>query len=192
MLLAAYANGYFPMAENRNDPQLHWMQPEMRGIIPLDTLHIPRSLIKFMRKRPFILSIDRVFPQVIRACAARTETWINDTIIALYCELWERGYGHSVECWLQAEDGSYDLVGGLYGLALGSAFFAESMFSRVSGASKVALATLMQELKGAGYQLLDTQYSNPHLKQFGVMDVPNERYLEMLREAIYTEPGKED
>jgi leucyl/phenylalanyl-tRNA--protein transferase len=178
-ILSAYANGYFPMAESRDDNELHWFYPEKRGIIPLEPFHLPRSLIRLMNKHPFVITVDQAFPEVIQACAQREETWINDTIITLYCELWEKGYGHSVECWKDNE-----LVGGVYGLALGKAFFAESMFSRVSGASKVALGTLMQLLHEAGYELLDAQYVNPHLKQFGVLEISREEYLQRLKKAL--------
>src|SRR4051812_5128704 len=151
------------MAKTRDDPQLYWFYPEMRGIIPLDNFHVPGSLAKIVGKKPFALTVDRAFPEVIRGCAERDDTWINSAIAALYTELWKMGFAHSVECW---KDDA--LVGGLYGVALGGAFFGESMFSRVPNASKVALVHLVQLLKNAGYTLLDTQFINDHLKQFGV------------------------
>ncbi|MDE3060063.1 MAG: leucyl/phenylalanyl-tRNA--protein transferase [Pseudomonadota bacterium] len=179
LLLAAYASGYFPMAESRNGMELHWFYPESRGIIPLDGFHVPRSLARLIRKNPFQVTVDKAFPEVIRACAEREETWINDTIIRLYCELHEKGYAHSVECW---KDDA--LAGGLYGVALGGAFFGESMFSRASGASKIALVHLVQWLKRSGYRLLDTQFTNDHLQQFGVIEIPREEYLLRLKEAL--------
>ncbi len=184
LLLAAYASGYFPMAENRDDPEIHWFYPEQRGIIPLDDFHVPQSLAKFIRKNPFEITTDKAFPEVIKACAERDDgTWINDTILRLYCELWEKGFAHSVECW---RDGK--LMGGLYGVALGGAFFGESMFSRATGASKVALVHLVQLLETAGYRLLDTQYVNEHLKQFGVIEIPREDYLKRLEAALAITP----
>lgn len=188
-LLAAYANGYFPMADTKDSPILQWMYPEMRGILPLDTFHIPKSLAKFIKKSPFVITTNTAFPQVIRACAdvteVRKETWINEQIIKLYCELWENGYAHSVECWQGSE-----LVGGLYGVAIGGAFFGESMFSKTSNASKVALVYLVELLKNSGYTLLDTQFSNEHLKQFGIIEIPRNNYLKKLAQAISITPEK--
>jgi leucyl/phenylalanyl-tRNA--protein transferase len=179
-LLAAYASGYFPMAENRDDPEIHWFYPEARGIIPLDNFHVPQSLAKFIKKKPFEITTDQAFPEVIAACAERDDgTWINDTILKLYNELAQKGFAHSVECWREGK-----LVGGLYGVALGGAFFGESMFSREENASKVALVHLVQLLKTAGYALLDAQYVNEHLKQFGIIEIPREEYLERLQEAL--------
>lgn len=183
LLLAAYASGYFPMAQNRNDPELHWFSPEKRGIIPLDDFHIPKSLAKFLKKNPFEVSMDRVFRNVITACAEREETWINDKIIDLYCELHQMGHAHSVECWHEGK-----LVGGLYGVSLGGAFFGESMFSHMTNASKTALAALVDRLKETGYQLLDTQYVNDHLKQFGVIEVEQKEYLKRLEKALLVQP----
>lgn len=188
-LLAAYANGYFPMADTKDSPILQWMYPEMRGILPLDTFHIPKSLAKFIKKSPFVITTNTAFPQVIRACAdvteVRKETWINEQIIKLYCELWENGYAHSVECWQGSE-----LVGGLYGVAIGGAFFGESMFSKTSNASKVALVHLVELLKNAGYTLLDAQFTNEHLKQFGIIEIPRNNYLKKLAQAISITPEK--
>jgi len=179
LLLNAYANGYFPMAASRDDPELRWFSPQMRGILPLEQFHIPASLAKFMRKQPFAITVNQAFPQVIAACAQRDETWINDSIIALYCELWRNGYAHSVECW---RDGA--LAGGIYGVALGRAFFGESMFSRQPNASKVALVHLVRHLREAGYQLFDTQYGNEHIKQFGVIEIPREEYMARLQATL--------
>jgi leucyl/phenylalanyl-tRNA---protein transferase len=179
-ILGAYANGYFPMAKTRDDPTLHWFYPTKRAIIPLAPFHLPRSLVKLMRKQPFDITFNTAFPQVIAGCAQRKETWINETIVTLYTELWRKGYGHSVECWKNGE-----LVGGVYGLAIGKAFFAESMFSRTSGASKVALGSLMLHLQQSHFTLLDVQYINPHLEQFGVIEITRKEYLEKLKCAIY-------
>ncbi len=182
-LLNAYANGYFPMAMNHEDEEIHWFYPEKRGILPLDSFHVPQSLAKAMRKQPFTITTNQAFPEVINACAtineSRKDTWINPAIIRLYCELWERGYAHSVECWKGTT-----LAGGLYGVALGGAFFGESMFSTQTNASRIALVHLMELLQKGGYQLLDTQFVNDHLKQFGVVEIPRKDYLGKLREAL--------
>lgn len=188
-LLNAYACGYFPMAASRNSAGLEWFYPEMRGVVPLDNFHIPRSLAKFMRKSPFGITTNRAFEQVIRSCAAaakgRESTWINDEIIKLYCQLHEKGFAHSVECRQQNE-----LVGGLYGVAIGGAFFGESMFSRSSNASKVALVHLVSLLNKAGYSLLDAQFANDHLTQFGIQEIPRNDYLLRLKQALATQPEK--
>jgi len=183
-LLAAYAGGYFPMADGRHNEELHWYAPEIRGILPLDAFHVPASLRKFMRNCPYEVKMDTAFESVIRACADagtsdRKDTWINDTIIALYCELAAMGFAHSVECWQEGK-----LVGGLYGVSLGGAFFGESMFSTATNASKVALVHLVEHLKGCGFLLLDTQYVNDHLLQFGVTEIAREDYMERLAQAL--------
>lgn len=188
-LLAAYASGYFPMATSRKGKALRWYSPDMRGIIPLDNFHIPHSLQKFLRHSPFEVKFDTAFEAVIRACAdarseKRQDTWINDTIIALYVQLACVGHAHSVECW---KDGQ--LLGGLYGVSLGGAFFGESMFSLATNASKVALVALVKQLQIAGYQLLDTQYVNDHLLQFGAVEVKREDYLALLAKALYASPN---
>lgn len=183
MVLDAYRHGMFPMAESHDSEMLHWYQPIMRGVIPLDAFSIPRSLKRFMRDHPFTLHIDRDFAGTIRACASqssdRPETWINENIIRLYTALHKRGYAHSVECWQDDR-----LVGGLYGLHLGSAFFGESMFSHVSNASKVALVTLVKRMQTAGFMLLDTQYINDHLRQFGALEIPHADYMWRLKKAL--------
>lgn len=188
MLINAYANGYFPMAETREDEQLYWFSPEDRGIIPLDTFHIPKSLKRAMHKKPFRITTDTAFHQVITQCAKETETrkesWINPEIITLYTQLHEMGYAHSIECW---QDDM--LVGGVYGVALGSAFFGESMFSRKPNASKIALVHLVQHLNERGYTLLDTQYTNPHLLQFGNIAISKQAYLTQLRHALTITPN---
>jgi leucyl/phenylalanyl-tRNA--protein transferase len=188
-LLAAYSSGFFPMAESRDAEDLHWYYPEHRGIIPLDAFHIPRSLQKFLRHSPYTLAVDTAFEQVIRACAdvrteKREDSWINDSVIELYCELFRRGNAHSVECWQEGK-----LVGGLYGVSLGAAFFGESMFSLADNASKVALVHLVERLRAAGYMLLDTQYVNDHLVQFGVKEIPRKDYLELLAKALNASPN---
>jgi len=192
-LLNAYASGYFPMATSRKSNALEWFYPEMRGVLPLDNFHIPRSLAKFMRKSPFIITTDKTFEQVIRNCAnideSRDSTWINDEIIKLYCQLHANGFAHSVECWQQ--DGREPrLVGGLYGVAIGGAFFGESMFSKVSNASKVALVHLVGLLRKSGYTLLDAQFINEHLLQFGIEEIPRDTYLARLDRAIAIKPEK--
>lgn len=186
LLLNAYANGYFPMADGREDAEIHWYYPEQRGVIPLDSFHIPRSLAKFLRKNPFTFTTNRAFREVMNACAQRQDeegTWINNTLIDLYCQLFEMGFAHSVECWHEEK-----MVGGLYGVSLGSAFFGESMFSRASNASKSSLVHLVELLRGHGYTLLDTQFVNEHLTQFGVIEIPREKYLEQLKAALTITP----
>jgi leucyl/phenylalanyl-tRNA--protein transferase len=183
MVLDAYAQGYFPMAQRQEDEQLYWFCPQWRGVIALDSrFHLSRSNARLMRQHRFTLTLNQAFEEVMLGCRERREgSWINQPILTLYAELHRMGYGHSVECW-QGEK----LVGGIYGLALGGAFFGESMFSRESGASKVALITLRRMLINAGYVLFDTQYVNDHLRQFGVLEVPRGVYLDDLRDALET------
>jgi leucyl/phenylalanyl-tRNA--protein transferase len=189
MLLRAYAIGIFPMAEARNDPELYWIDPEQRGILPLDRVHIPRSLKKTVKRGlsgdvgAFRVTCDRAFEAVISGCAApapgRGQTWINDTIFDLCRRLFVMGHAHSVEVW-QGEE----LVGGLYGISLGGAFFGESMFSRATDASKVALVHLVARLRHGGYELLDTQFVTKHLSRFGTIEVPREEYRRHLNYAL--------
>lgn len=183
MLLTAYANGYFPMAETQDDPELYWFSPDPRGIIPLDAFNIPRGLARFLKTHPFTLKVNSDFAGTMRGCAelkaTRKETWINAQILDLYIALYKMGHAHSVETW---RDGK--LVGGLYGVSLGGAFFGESMFSREPEASKTALVTLVDILKRAGYTLLDTQYVNPHLVQFGCKPIPKRSYMKKLEKAL--------
>jgi len=183
LVLAAYARGLFPMAERRDDPQLYWVSPELRGIIPLDAFHIPRRLARTIRSGKFTVTADRAFVAVMRACAApapgREQSWINDEIVRLYTALAAGGHAHSVECWREGE-----LVGGLYGVRLGGAFFGESMFSRATDASKVALAALVDNLRRGGFSLLDTQFLTQHLARFGAVEIPRERYLTLLEKAL--------
>jgi leucyl/phenylalanyl-tRNA--protein transferase len=186
VLLKAYACGIFPMAESAEDPGLFWVEPEMRGVLPLDAFHIPHSLRKTLRRERFDIRVDHDFEAVIDACAQSTEerpkTWINQRIRKLYCELHAIGHCHSVECWADGE-----LAGGLYGVRLGSAFFGESMFSRRTDASKVALVHLVHRLRVGGFTLLDTQFTTEHLVRFGAVDIPRRRYAKMLERAVQQE-----
>jgi leucyl/phenylalanyl-tRNA--protein transferase len=186
ILLRAYAEGLFPMAERRDDPALYWVSPEKRGIIPLNHFHVPRRLARTIRQGPFTVTADRAFAEVMRACAApaagRAESWINDEILRLYTALHAGGHAHSIECWQNGE-----LAGGLYGVRLGGAFFGESMFSRARDASKVALAALVDGLKRGGFTLLDTQFLTAHLARFGAVEVPRAEYLALLQRAISRE-----
>jgi leucyl/phenylalanyl-tRNA--protein transferase len=186
LLLRAYADGLFPMAEKRDDPTLYWVSPDQRGIIPLDTFHVPRRLARTIRSSRFTVTADQAFTEVMQACAApapgREESWINDEILRLYTALHAGGHAHSLETW---QDG--ELVGGLYGVRLGAAFFGESMFSRRTDASKVALAALVDGLKRGGFVLLDTQFITGHLARFGAVEIPREQYLMKLNYALSRE-----
>jgi leucyl/phenylalanyl-tRNA--protein transferase len=183
ILLKAYGAGIFPMAESADDNALYWIEPEERGIFPLDGFHIPRSLRKVLRRRQFDIRVDTAFADVIGACAAKTvdrkTTWINSRIRALYGQLHKMGCCHTVECWQAGQ-----LVGGLYGVRIGAAFFGESMFSRVTDASKVALVHLVARLNAGGFTLLDAQFMTPHLGRFGARPVGREDYRKMLDTAI--------
>jgi leucyl/phenylalanyl-tRNA---protein transferase len=183
VLLRAYAAGVFPMAESADDPHLYWVEPEERGVIPLDGFHISRSLRKRVRQQPFDIRTDTAFAHVIAACAAatesRSETWINPRIVSLYSQLHKMGCAHSVESWQNGE-----LVGGLYGIRIGAAFFGESMFSRATDASKVALVHLVARLKFGGFTLLDAQFVNNHLMQFGTRAILKADYHKMLEPAL--------
>jgi leucyl/phenylalanyl-tRNA---protein transferase len=183
ILLRAYAAGLFPMGENAEDNVLYWVEPEHRGIIPLNGLRISRSLRKAVRQRRFEIRIDTDFAGVIAACAERTddrsETWINGRIRSLYTQLHKAGFCHSLECW---QDGR--LVGGLYGVRLGAVFFGESMFSRVTDASKVALVHLVARLRSGNFQLLDAQFTNPHLERLGAISVPKAEYQRMMEPLL--------
>ncbi len=188
LLITAYESGYFPMAESRESDEIFWFHPDPRAIIPLDGWHLSRSLKKAMRARPYKVTVNRAFTDVMRGCAAPRDgdrdSWINDNIIAIYGALHELGYAHSVECWLDDT-----LVGGLYGVSRGGAFFGESMFSRATNASKIAYAYLLEILLKAGYELLDTQFVNDHLEQFGVIEVPKQDYLGRLEKALIISPN---
>lgn len=183
MLLRAYALGIFPMAERRDDNEIYWVDPERRGILPLDDFHLPRRLARTVRQERFEVTCDTDFEGVVELCAApdfgRSETWINGPIRKLTHQLFALGYGHSVECRRKGE-----LVGGLYGIALGGAFFGESMFSRERDASKVALVHLVMRLKLGGFRLLDTQFITQHLAQFGTIEIARSEYRRLLTEAI--------
>jgi leucyl/phenylalanyl-tRNA---protein transferase len=183
ILVRAYAAGIFPMAESADDPELFWVDPRRRGILPLDAFHVARRLRRVVRQQIFEIRCDSAFEEVIRACAEASEkrpnTWINDEIVRLYAGLFARGAAHCVECW---QDGK--LVGGLYGVSLGAAFFGESMFSRESEASKVALVHLVARLRLGGFRLLDTQFLTPHLARFGAIEITRRNYHRLLAEAL--------
>ncbi len=178
LLLHAYSAGVFPMAEHRDDPEVFWVDPKRRGVLPLDAFHISRSLAKRIRNGGFDVTVNRAFAAVVDGCADRAETWINDEIRARYQELHQMGNAHSLEIWKDGE-----LVGGTYGVSLGGAFFGESMFSRCRDASKVALAYLTDRLRQAGYVLCDTQFLTPHLASLGGVEITRARYRAQLREA---------
>ena len=180
MVLRAYSIGIFPMAETADDPSIHWIEPKRRGIIPLDGLHVSRSLAKLIRSDRFQVAIDTDFQSVIEACATtHGSTWINLPIRSLFSELFEKGHVHSVEVYEKNQ-----LVGGLYGLALGGAFFGESMFHTVTDASKVALVHLVARLNAGGFCLLDTQFLTPHLATLGAIEIDRLEYKSLLANAL--------
>jgi leucyl/phenylalanyl-tRNA---protein transferase len=179
ILLRAYAMGIFPMSDGRDDPEIHWIDPRRRGILPLDGFHISRSLAKRLRSGQFRVTIDTVFEAVVEACAEREETWISQRIQRLYVELHGLGFAHSVEVW----EGDA-LVGGVYGVTLGTAFFGESMFSRTTDASKVALAYAVHRLRAGGFRLFDTQFLTPHLASLGGVELPRAEYHRQLAAAL--------
>jgi leucyl/phenylalanyl-tRNA--protein transferase len=182
-LLACYARGVFPMADSRADPRIFLLDPDERGLLPLDRFHIPKRLARTVRQDPVEVRVDTAFRSVVEACAApapgREETWINRRIRDLYGELHERGSAHSVEAW----DGA-DLVGGLYGVELGGAFFGESMFSRARDVSKIALVHLVARLRAGGFLLLDAQFITDHLRQFGAEQIGRDAYHARLEAAL--------
>lgn len=186
ILLRAYAAGMFPMAESAEDPEVFWVQPRIRGVIPLDRFHVSKSLAKKIRRKPFVITLNKAFDTVMERCAEATDdrptTWINPLILSLYKDLHRMGYTHSVEAW----DGE-ELVGGLYGVSLGSAFFGESMFSRRADASKICLVHLVGRLRERKFTLLDTQFTTDHLKTFGAIDIPRKDYEKLLEEAMKSE-----
>ena len=186
LLLRAYAAGVFPMAEHRDDKELFWVDPEHRGIIPLDTFHVPRRLNRVLRNNPFDIKVDTAFDDVMQACAnpgpGRETTWINDAITQGYGMLHRLGHAHSVEAWRDGE-----LVGGLYGVHLAGAFFGESMFSFATDASKVCLVHLVERLNHAGFVLLDTQFVTDHLARFGAIEIPRAAYHRLLKRALEIE-----
>lgn len=183
ILLRAYASGIFPMAESADDPGLHWIEPRQRGIIPLETFHVPAKLARLLKQTRYRIEIDRDFQSVIDACAApreeSRETWINPPIRRLYGALFDLGHCHTVEVY----DGEM-LVGGLYGIALGGAFFGESMFHRARDCSKLALVHLVARLKAGGFTLLDTQFVTEHLRQFGAVEIARRDYRKRLDAAL--------
>ena len=183
LIIRAYQAGIFPMAEDATDDDIFWVSPEQRGILPLDGLIVSTSLRKAIRKSSFTVKVDTDFPAIIEGCATvgedRDATWINRTIRSVYGELFHRGVAHTVEVW----DGD-DLVGGLYGLAIGGAFFGESMFHRATNASKMALAHLVARLNAGGFELLDTQFVTPHLASLGGVEIPRAAYEERLAQAL--------
>ena len=182
-LVTAYSRGIFPMAEERDDDDVFWIDPERRGILPLDKFHLPKRLARTMRSGALRMTVDTAFEDVITACAEpaaeRPKTWINQVIERSYCNLHAKGHAHSVEVW----DGP-TLAGGLYGVSIGAAFFGESMFSRLKDASKMALVCLVARLNAGGYRLLDTQFVTEHLKQFGAIEIPRARYRALLADAV--------
>ncbi|MFB6278676.1 MAG: leucyl/phenylalanyl-tRNA--protein transferase [Salinibacter sp.] len=178
LLLRTYANGIFPMGDDATGT-VRWYAPDPRAHLPLDAFHVPHNLRRRVRQREFEVTADQAFGAVIEACADRSRTWITPRIIRVYTALHERGYAHSVECW---QDG--ELAGGLYGVALKGAFFGESMFYRVSNASKVALVHLVRQLRAGGFTLLDTQYSTEHLERFGVVEIPRPAFQKKLSRAL--------
>ena len=179
LLLHAYASGVFPMSEGRDDPEIFWVDPRERGILPLDGFHISRSLARRIRQAPFDISINTDFSAVVAGCADRDETWINAEIFDLYQELHTMGFAHSLEVWEGEE-----LVGGVYGVALGAAFFGESMFSKRHDASKIALAYLVHRLNVGGFTLFDTQFVTDHLISLGAVEIPRAAYRSRLAEAL--------
>ena len=178
-LLQAYASGVFPMAESREDEALFWVDPHFRGIFELDNFHISRSLARHIRQEPFQIRTNTAFMPVVHGCADRTETWINAKLLDLYEQLHLMGFAHSLEVWENSE-----LVGGVYGLAIGGAFFGESMFSRRTNASKIALAYLVYFLRSGGFSLFDTQFITPHLASLGAIEIPRDDYRARLETAL--------
>lgn len=183
LLMRAYANGIFPMSDARDDPDTFWIEPEQRAVLPLDDFRLSKSLAKTIRQDRFAVTADNAFARVIATCAEqrddRRDTWINPDIEAAFCDLYRMGHAHSVECWLDGE-----LVGGLYGMAMGRAFFGESMFSRATDASKVALAWLVARLKIGGFVLLDCQFMTEHLSSLGAIEISQQDYLVRLEAAL--------
>ena len=183
LIIRAYRQGLFPMADAVDDPETFWVDPQMRGVMPLEDFHVPRRLARTIKRAPFDMRIDRDFRQTIEGCrrasSDRPTSWINDDILFAYCKLHAMGYAHSVECW----HGSH-LVGGLYGVCIAGAFFGESMFSRQTDASKIALTYLVARLKFAGFALLDCQFATDHLARFGLKEIPRATYHAKLQTAL--------
>ncbi len=183
LVLKAYCLGIFPMAKHANEDEIYWVQPEHRGVIPLDTVHVPRRLARLMRTGEYEIRINSHFNATIEACAApnpmRPDTWLNEPLKAVYKELHTMGYAHSVECWHEE-----NMVGGLYGVAFGRAFFGESMFHTMRDASKIALVALIQHLQHHDFMLLDTQFITDHLKQFGAIEIERIEFNGLLQIAL--------
>jgi len=177
LLLQGYRLGVFPMA--MDDGTIEWFSPDPRAILPLDNFHVPHALRRVLRKKVFEIKIDNRFSKVIEACAAREDTWINREITESYTRLHELGYAHSVEAWSKNK-----LAGGLYGVAIGGAFFGESMFHHITDASKIALVELVEHLRAKKFALLDTQWLTPHLQQFGGIEISRDHYLRLLQRAV--------
>ena len=198
LLLLAYRSGIFPMSDARDDPEIFWVEPKKRGILPLDGFACSRSLARTLRRGRFTVTCNAAFAQVLDACAAPRpaednstgETWISHRIAASYLELHRLGHAHSVECWQNGPDGEPLLVGGLYGVGFDRVFCGESMFSRVPDASKVALAWLVVALRLAGAQLLDCQFLTSHLASLGAIEIPQKRYLQLLKAAQTASPAQ--
>ncbi|MEQ9693778.1 leucyl/phenylalanyl-tRNA--protein transferase [Shimia sp. SDUM112013] len=178
LLMHAYSVGVFPMSEHRDDPEIFWVDPHRRGIFPLDRFHVSRSLAKAIRRQPFRITLNTAFADVVAGCADRDETWINAEIRDLYQRLHELGHAHAIELWDQDR-----LVGGVYGVTLGAAFFGESMFSRRTNASKIALAYLITHLRNCGFTLFDTQFITPHLASLGAQEISRAAYHTLLADA---------
>ena len=179
LLLQAYAMGVFPMAESQQDEDVMWIEPKLRGVFPLDNFHISRSLAKAIQKADYQVTINQSFADVVDACAEREETWINGSIRQGYMDLHAVGHAHSLEVWRGG-----NLIGGVYGVTLGAAFFGESMFSRATNASKIALAYLVTHLRKSGFTLFDTQFLTPHLASLGAIEISQEDYLAQLQTAV--------
>ena len=179
VLLFAYQQGLFPMAESRNAKQIQWIQPEKRGIFQLGNFHISKSLRRVILKKDYSITINSCFPKVMEKCADRSETWINDDIYNCYCKLHEDGFAHSVEVWRNSH-----LIGGVYGVTIGAAFFGESMFSEAANGSKIALAYLHDRLLKAGFLLFDTQFLTEHLASLGAIEISQAQYLVKLEKAL--------
>lgn len=179
LLLNAYAAGVFPMSDSADDPEIYWVDPAIRGVLPMDELHVPKSLRKRMQRGDFEVTVNRAFAQVLDGCADRPETWINDKIRQLYMALHDYGYCHSVEVWMEGA-----LAGGLYGVTLHGAYFGESMFSSRPDASKVALVYLVARLRAGGFTLLDTQFVTDHLRRFGAREISRAAYHRQLENAL--------
>ena len=178
-ILRAYASGIFPMAESVDDAELFWLDPTQRGVLPLDGFHISRSLARTIRRQGYSVSLNRDFAAVMNACADRPETWINTTIRTLYFDLHQMNHAHSLEIWQDKR-----LVGGVYGITLGAAFFGESMFSRQTNASKIALAHLVDRLRSCNFRLFDTQFITPHLASLGAIEISRNKYHAQLHKAL--------